>query len=911
MKLILVAILLLWSPWGQSSNSSAREPSALVSSRIEDRVIKVFDFDEEQYGNYEHMPMNWQQITSPQRPGHPRFLEPLIDKSVGHLAPPSFKLPLAGGSLACHYLAKEISVHPSCDYLITAWIRPHGLAHARAYVTAYFLDHALQEIDATRRPSARIGGDQEDAWQRVTLLLSGGHERARWIGLSVHVEQQADEPAGPTNLRPIRQQDIRATAWFDDISVVRMPSAYLGMSAIGSVFMHDEPVTCEACIVDLDGRGLDTRLEIIDAEGELIDCHRAPIVRSRRECALLELHSLAPGFYCARLVVEVSGHEDIAREVSFIRLAPSLPTVGDGFSGLGVSVGPSAPAHQKISDHLLTMLGATAVKVPLWRRDMDDEEIVEGDRRADVLIRALRSRGVTVVGVLGEPPPSLLQAFGHPGHTALDVLASPPERWKPYLAFPLARYGYEVQAWQVGPDVLSSASDVRQLAAAVENVRTTIEPLVGKPTLVAPQSVMELSPEPVPDVDVRLLDVSAQISSDRLSEQVAHLLKDRAATSWIGLETLSADRFDRRARLAETARRIVLSLQAGAQKVFVAQPWTIEDGDFARVEPDEVFCVVRTLFQALGGLEPAGEVWLDPSIRGYLFEDRSSGRGALVVWARGHGESPQAVRTDAVPDARHYDLFGNQQPISLSDDGRILMVESLPSVLVPVDAERVRTLADFHIDNSVVQVRLEPHRRVLKLRNGYRRTLAGRLEILPPDGWQVSPRRHDLHVPPGAWTEIPLILQMPANQAIGPLVLRARLRSAGQPASQLMLRASLSVSCPELDVNVLTRMEENGLHVVQRITNRSGRTLDLRSLVLYPDMRDESRVITGLVDGQTAVREYTLEDAETLLGRPIRVTVEEWSGSIKCHHLVTIPAVQPTHPVENRSADRLARGAKH
>ncbi len=885
---IVFALMTLWP--AQASDGS-REPSGLVSSRIEDRVTKVFDFDEERFGNYENMPMNWQQLTAPAHPGHPRFLEPMFDKTVGHLAPPSFKLPLAGGSLACHYLAKDISVHPSCDYLVTAWIRPQGLNHARAYITAYFLDHALQELTTSRHRSDEIrGGNDDEPWQRVTVQLVGGFERARWIGISVHVEQSEMPDVGPTAPRPIRRQDIRAAAWFDDITVVRLPRVRLNMSAPGNVFEHDRQVSCVARVVDLDGRGLKTHLEVLDADGEILEQRPVRVVPPEKSSQAVTLAIKSPGFYTARLTVDVEGHERITHEEDFVRIAAPISTARRGSNAFGVTVGPSAPVNQKISDQLLDLLGATAVKVPLWRRDMDDAEIVEGDRRADVLIRALRARGVTVVGVLSEPPPSLLQAFGHPQHTALDVLSSSPDRWRPYLAFLLARYGHEVQAWQVGPDDNDEDASDEQIAAAVTNVRDVLQPLVGTPRIVAPKRVVTQLPETPSAADVLLVTVGSQFGSDRLVRQVEHLVATEAARTWISLEPLAKDRFDRSARLTETARRIVAALQTGAEKVFVTQPWTVRPGE-PRVQPDETFCVVRTLFQSLAGLKPTGEVWLDHGIRAFLFADRTRGEGALVVWTEAEGAGPREIVTDAVPDAKQYDIWGRTRSVEDAPEGRRFMVDAPPSVLLPVDPARVRTFADFHLDVPNVQVQVEPHRCKLMLRNSYTRNLVGRLELIPPHGWQVTPQQVNLHAQPGKWTEIDLTLRPPSNQAIGEYTLHARLHGEGQGAGPHVFTAPLFVECPGLDVNVLTRMEDGRLHVVQRITNRTGRTLDLRSLILYPDMRQDARIIRGLADGQTTHREYQLDRVQELPGRPIRVSLEEISGSLRCHQLVTLQAV--------------------
>lgn len=881
----LATLAFLMSAHGQVVANQGASSSALVSSRIEDRLVKRFDFDEEALGNYESVPMNWQQLV---KPGHPRYLEPGFDKKIGHDAPPSFSLALTGGSLACRYLAKDISVHPECDYLVTAWVRPKNLVHARAYVTASFLDHAMQPIASSMRTSREVRGQGSDEpWSRVSIHLPAGFERARWIGLSVHVEQAVPARAGPDDPRPIHHEDIHGAAWFDDITVLRFPRVSLRFSALGNVFEAGQPAVCDAWVADLDGRGLDTRLDVLDAEGDCIASHAVGVTDLESAAQRIELKVPTSGYYQARLTVIADGQETITRQQSFVCLAAMPEPIGRGRGGFGVTLGADSLSNRRVFTRLIELISPEAVKVPLWRAPMDDAAVVEGDKTADRLIRTLREQGVRLVGVLAQPPRSLADNYGHPDHTVLDVLAGSPGRWRPYLAFLLARYGEEISAWQVGDDQPRVENDRRTLAAALTNVQGVLRPLVGTPLLAATQDVLGEPSAGAPGDDVVSLFIPSEISSGRLASQVAPFMRKGVPAVWATLQSLPHQEFEDRSLMAETARRIVEARQAGIGTVFVPQPWVIS-GDDGLVMPDRSFVVLHTLSHALSGLVPMGEIELQEGVTSRLFGEPGGEKGVLVVWSDGDASEATRVTTDAISNARQFDIFGRMCPIESSPGGRILKVDAVPSLVMPVETRRVLTSGSFHLDQPELQVQIEPNRRRMKLQNHFGVPLSGLLALAAPHGWRVSPSRIKIDLGPSEWTEIELDISLPGNQPIGDFVILGQLRGEGRAASEMIFRTTAKVVCPGLDVNVMTRVEGENLHIVQRITNLTGRVMDLRTLVIYPDDRRDTRMVRQLADGSTTVREYSIDRAGQVRGRPIRVTAEEPDGGLRCHRIVMV-----------------------
>jgi len=147
------------------------------------RVMHHFDFDERPQGNLESIPKYWRSL----RPsGFPRFSVGLLDDSVGRNAPPSFRLNGYGRNVAYAYVGSDTVIGHSGEYQVEAFIRPDRLVHARACISACFLDDHGDPLLTTLVRSRYVGGpDDPDDWIRVELLLSSVSDEARSIGIIV------------------------------------------------------------------------------------------------------------------------------------------------------------------------------------------------------------------------------------------------------------------------------------------------------------------------------------------------------------------------------------------------------------------------------------------------------------------------------------------------------------------------------------------------------------------------------------------------------------------------------------------------------------------------------------------------------------------------------------------------------
>ncbi len=867
--------------------SPDRPETNFVSSRIEDRVVKRFDFDERKLGNFELTPMNWRQLSGP---GFPRFLEPRLDGDVGHEAPPSFRLALQGGSLACRYLAKDIPVHPDSDYRISVWVRTSKVVHSEAYISACFLDHALQRIDASsvRSEPVRDASD-EGKWWEVSVLLPGGYPKARWIGLSCQLEQPIEGLHYQDDPRPIEARDPLAEAWFDDLTVTRLPRVSLRMEAPGSVFAAHEPVTCFVRVADVDGRGLSASLEVRDADGKSYGNQTIPITGQSGEACSAELGPLPPGRFMTRLSVRSEGHEIASCERTFVRLGPDLRMHRSRRGGWGLILDATESGDQRAVERLVRLLAPDAVKIPLWRADMNDEAVVLADRRVHGLMRALEERSTSIVGVLAAPPAGLSEQLGHRGISVVDVLCAPVHQWAPYLGFLFSRYGDRVNAWQIGSDDTNATAESERISRATGQLREALRPLSGAFQIAVPQNAVVRTFSGPTTADVDSFFVGAEIGADQLNDQLKPSSDARQARRWATLEPLDPARYSLRVRLREETRRRVLALHAGMETVFVRQPWTFDGvaGD-PSVAPSEDFMLFRTLQQTLGGLSPMGRVWLDDGVSAWLFGDAKPDDGAMVIWTDGDEDSPRRIVTDTAPAAQLVDIQGRRAEICAVDGGMEFSIDSMPVVLAPVAPSRVRTLASFAVLPTIVAPTVQEQRLQISLRNHGTKRMVGSMRWNIPVSWQITPQMVPMDLAAGQETQMAVSLRLPSNQAAGTYTLIGRFTGTGEGQSPMTFRTPIVVGSPELDVNVLTCVEGRGLRIVQRVTNRSNRTLNLRGLLIAPPVARQVSTIRQLVAGQTAVRTYHVEDAAALTDRWIRVSVEQVDGPIRHNDVVKI-----------------------
>ncbi|MCZ6698928.1 MAG: hypothetical protein O7D94_08375, partial [Planctomycetota bacterium] len=766
--------------------------------------------------------MNWRPLP---RPGFLRHNEAAFDEAVGRTSPPSLKMTFDRGGVGAWYRAKDIDVHPANDYRVVAWVRPHRLGAARAYITAFFLDHAYRKIRSSERRSRWIRGPRPDEpWTEIAVELTGGVARARWIGITCVIEQSPLRESSAADPRPINHRDVNGAAWFDDISVIRLPRATFRLRSPalehpGSVFEADEPIVLEAVVADPEGADLKSTIEIRDHLGSVVLAFEVPVTEievtpenllqnrtgsqpdgphdsengpsqdagplSPRPVSRFVINDLAPGRYEAGLTVQTDDLQLLRARRPFLKLGRDVDQPRSG-SGFGVVLDRGVFQTPKLTRRLIRLLSPGSAKIPFWHKDLDDRSIVYGDPSFHSMVNDLSSSGIDLVGSLVGPPKSLGGA-AESGRSLLDVLGDRPENWQPYLSLVLARYGPYVHSWQLGDDRNLDISSDPRFRTALQSVKSEMLTLIHDPRLVTPASPYYPLGENQLQADVLSLTIPQTCTRENAAATVIEAEDRRDRPCWAVIEALDSRRYDRRSRLSEFARRIITARANGAEVVFAHQPWTLSrhsqwtDGNEPThampnrnsgpihetwIDPAEEFLILRTLARSLGGLTDVSPVWIDHDVTAYLFVDPSGNEGAVVAWLTADQGGSRSVPMFLGPDTGRIDLLAGS--LGAEDSTGSHALDSMPVILAPVDPWIVRMQSAFALNDANLRPAIIRQRRSISLTNTQPTKMHGVLRLSAPAGIEINPRKIIVELDPGRTLVRKLSVKVASNFPAGP-----------------------------------------------------------------------------------------------------------------------------------------------
>lgn len=889
MKCSVFSLCFLAGWIGHSGYFARADESAgvAVDSRFSSRIVKQFDFDERRLGNYDPMPMGWRQIIEP---GYPRFLDATFDESVGHGAPPSFHMPLRGGNLGAAFSIREIEVDPRCAYRVVGWVRPKKLSRAGAFMTASYLGQNMKLMPGTERRSKIVRGNGTDeGWVCVAIDLPDGVQHARWLSISCRVEQETVDEKAERSYTSIEYHDATGEAWFDDISIIRMPKAMLTLSDPQGVFENGARPVVRVKLDDSNGDGLTVELELLDADGRRILRKMIDAAEAVKRDIEIAPDALPPGAYSVSL--RIRSGESLLSQIDrrFVCLGRDSQKHSTGDSGFGIVLDGSAVRDSRATQRFVHLLRPDLVKVPVWRSDLTDETVLHGAADFERMVKALHDQGVGLVGSLVCAPKSLAEQYPRGRRGLFDILSSEAALWRPYLALVVTRYGSWMQYWQLGPDRANSADASELSAQAVRNTANEMRPLIGKSRIVVPQSSDWSIDRSISNGDVVSLVAPEGRPASQFVNQLEGAQSKGGGFTWATIRSLDANRYSRIERLADYARGLLLARCHGINTVFTDMPWRAHEGiDGNHVEPTEELILLRTLGTELAGLMPKRKVRLGPETEAWLFANDTETRGVLVAWACGAAEDSTAVAFDFGDDVGIVNLWGVRSTCSRSLEGNTFRLGTMPVMVTGINPRRVAIVASLELDLPLLPPTIEDHDRVLRLSNSSSSRLRGPLRFVVPHGWHIRPGQTIIDLEPGASASIPVRIRLPANQAVGDFEMVGRLKADGGESDEWVLRAPVAVESAGLDVDVAAFRDGDRVRVIQRVTNRTEGELDLKASMISPDLPREWRTISRLGAGESAIRKYEIPGGAALRGRAVRVSVEQVGGGVRHNALVVL-----------------------
>ncbi len=848
-----------------------------------DQVVFQFDFDERDDGNLESIPKYWEPLRGV---GFPRYAGAAFDFDSGRLAPPCFRLDSSGRDVAFIYKGPGIRTQPDTEYRVKGYIQPDQLVHARACVSAHYIDQRGQPMTETLVRTRYVGGPSEDKeWIRFELFLGAAPSNATGIGLVAWVLQESTWNMAATLRRHISPLDVQAAARLDDITVFRLPRVRLGTGVAGNVIAPSDPHEILVSLVDSEAGAPKARLTITDPDGTLVADHALSANEEGSvEPTRVSLSGLPAGWYHARLDVGEDSAVVLTRTLSFVILPPSRRPYPESLAKpLGIVIEPGLRPDHDTEYELLKRSAARSVKVPVWT-GLDEEVPDHAARRTtEKFLQQLVKNRFLLTGVLWGPPSEIVRSHGAYQQPLIDLLASDRSGWESELNVMAAPAAGLFRSWQVGSDGESLASSV-ETGKALSNLRDALRVFMTSPRLAIPVSVSDdpgVTPRPAEQVTISL---PVAMESSELAERIRARRSSAGDNVSVFAAPLPLDGFERMSRLGEWARRVVSARHAGADAVYVPQPWQSRRTPQGIItEPLEEFLLLQTVGDVLGDAAPGPVLRIADGVYFATFE-QDAGMVA-AIWDTSAPTNGRPLTMQLGQASQQIDLWGRRTPLSRDESGRqIVQVSPLPIFVENIEPWLVELTASVSLDPPRVESGTELARLTLEMNYRSGPLLSGQGMLIPPEGITVSPRAFSFSARPDQPFRVSFDVRFAHNEPAGRKDFTARLDLL-QPRYRIDIPLIVEIGLSNVTVTGVAVVEHNDLILRHIVHNGTAEVLNFRSTAAAPGRERQYRPITNLKPGGTQTVDYRFNGGRALVGRHIYLALRELNDGPRIHNL--------------------------
>jgi hypothetical protein len=853
--------------------------AALAQPAGVDRTLRTIDFEERRLGNVEELPMHWLKLEGT---GFPHYVNGRLSTDRAHSGQYSFRFDLNGGSLLYRYAAGQIRVYPGAHYRVECKVQTTVLPNARARLSAYFTDLDGRPIARSQKHSRLYAATREgEPWQTLNVELSADWKEAAYLVIELGLLQPARYQQTTLGKQALFSQDIRGSAWFDDVTVSQVPKVSISTDFPGNVIRGQREPKLHVLVNDRFTSDLAAQLFIRDATDAIvyqrsgaIEVDAAQSDRTGEHRVTIVLPPLRPGWYRASLSM-VSQGQDLGEQSIDLIILPeeSLPSRPDARFGVDAT-GLSLEGWQELPE-LLPVLGAGRVKLAIWSETTDIEDMESS--AFDLLLERFQEVGVTPTAVLLAPPPRITKHL--PNTSWLSLLRAKKETWQPALATLVAQHATHLDRWQLGADgseAFVTSPPMRQLYQIVYKEFAT---LVEKPDLAMPWPAWyELEGELPATV---ALSVPPSVLPHQLPLYIEELRGREGHHLSLSLQLLDRERYGRNTQIRDLVQRIVFALASGAERIDVPLPFTVEkSGEDIVKRPQETLLILHTLLTTLGGATCHGRVPIDENIEAFLFE--RAGQGIIVMWDRGSDTHRRHLALELGQSPALMDLWGNVSALprqtSGEHEGVQLEIGPMPVLLLDIDAQLAILRSSVAIDRPLLESSFQPHHRTLKFKNPYKTAISGSVRLRGPAGWTVSPPTMTFSLNPGETFERNISIEFPYNSYAGTKSLHADFNVQADRNVGFSVPIQLRLGLSDVGMQTMAVRDGDDVIVQQMITNYGDRPIDYTAFAIYPGQARQERLVTNLGPGKTTVKRYRFTVPPKASVTSIRVGVKELDG---------------------------------
>jgi hypothetical protein len=881
-----------------AANDAGREPPPAQFTRpaASQRLVAIFEFD--QLEPYD-IPRYWdlyrgEGAGSATHRNFPSWNTASLDQAVAYRGEGSVRLSTSGGSVRLRLDPGVIPIFADTDYLVTAHVRTQDLHHARAAVTARYLDQQSRPIPGSEHRSDLMSTSRGE-WMAVAVAMPGKSPdpgvgiAPAYIQIDLEVlqpEQYASAGAEPLGPHQVWEQDFSGHAWFDDVAVMQLPRVRLSTSSPVNIieFPHEPELTFQ--VRDLAGESLTAHLLVYNAAGRIVASEEfalgAGTVVRRWQPSL-------DGFGWYRAVLELAASERPVGStyVDFVWASPRPTIRAGGTDGGAFEVAVDRLPIERL--HLLPGLvhhaGAGAVMLPIWSSGLRRDQIPDLIHELAGAVASLQTAATHVSFNLNEVPIQLANAAHLDPGMPTSVFAADVEHWSPFLVPYLERFGQSVERWSMGsggraarPSALARVAWPRE----VSRLRAMLETLVPGPSIAHPWSgdLMLISPS---GIDEFLITVPYTLSAAYVP-QFVDLWRQEQHTSFV-VEAWPFGEVSPEHAAADLVKKTVMlwwarGLSAPATtplRLICHQPWDWPEEMWRGPMPRVELAVWRTLSERLAGRRIVGRFPAAPGVFCLILAPvHTGGRGALVAWQDAPADDPALTGYFGPGPISIVDMFGNER--GMTGDAQSLQrigISPLPVFIEGVDSSLASFMASFTTQPTVLNPTRREHPLSIVLANPWPNHVQGRITVLEPGGletdplnpdrsWRIAPRAVEFAIGPGDTARLPLTVAFSAVAEHGLRDLVGQIELAGTPHPPLRVQTTLElrIEALELDLSYHFVNRSGSLDVVLEamITNRSGSPATLE-ITAFAEGHPRSRAsISELSDGSSASRRFIFQE---------------------------------------------------
>ena len=862
------------------------------------RVMQTFDFEERDM-HLDDLPMYWSK--TPPQPGFHHFGGGILDSTRFRSGKFSFKLNPDGGSVGFQYHRKRIPIKPGSDFQIAGFVHLENAPTCRGRITCSFTDRNGKIIPESLHSSELVSNADQlsDGWAPLKVYIPGSFPSARYLTVGIYLLQQQQWNQDEISLSQIIPRDIKAVAWFDDITIYQLPRVILRTSKTSNVFDGREEAVLQIEVEGINSLDYQVQLTVHQANGKLIHDESwllTGIVDGARTREIV-LGDLKAGLYHANLKI-LSGGKFIANsKLTFARLAPlsgAPATSGINFGVLALD--HNAGDFDAIIE-LTRQSNAKLIKIPVWRRKNEQSGSITTTPDFDRILLELQQNNIQVTAAFSEISTTLALKVDINRRELLDILSLNPEIWRPQVASVLAQYAHQIPYWQIGDDT------VTENVSWDPRIRSVIDVLQNEFNKLVSDTVIATTLNGMFQVDldqVGTSNIALGIPSAVIPSQIPDYIQDCRDRNldlvWVKIEPLAEQIYSREHRLTDFAKRIIFAKKAHPQAIFINHPWKLSQYNARqRYEPTELLPVFRTFADHLGGAGYVGQFNLAPKVPAMIFD--REGTGCLICWNDDYNpKDPQNQSKFKVllgENVTQIDMFGNRKALNTENSLTELTITSQPVIISGINTALASLRANLKLNPSVVDAGILSREVELSFKNPFKMPISGRFRFLRTginqQNWLIEPVAFSFTLRPGETIRQPIILKFPRNELGGEKILDTLITLDADRPYRIRQAIPFEIKLTGVELSIFARREgESDLLVQQVVTNVSEEKISLQSFIDLPDSDRLERAIPHLAPGATVTKSFRIKNADQWIGQYLRIGLYDPKGTRRINYNLKI-----------------------